>query len=349
MNDNQSERLMNILEEAMAPYKKYVRDLRWQSWGKTFLFVLLFIEAISFLRVMNKVKNKEERNSPPAVAADQGIGIDYLDKSLKSDDVVVVVPIDGVISEGGKDGNMAKDVKNMLSSARKNPRVKAVILKVESPGGTVNASNLIWNEIMKFKKSGKPVVAFFNGMAASGGYYISAPADKIVATPETLTGSIGVIMQIPNYSKLLDKVGVSFNTVKSGARKDMLSPYKPSDEEDRKIAQSLVDGAFNRFVKKVADGRKIKEGDVRVLADGRIYDAEQALGIKLIDRIGYIEDAFKEAKTLAKLNDASLARYYRKKNIFDEFFSAIGNRSLINVEQPVSMQAPGLYYLWTGN
>ncbi|MEK7478808.1 MAG: signal peptide peptidase SppA [Patescibacteria group bacterium] len=349
MNDEQSEKLISILGLAVNPYNKYIRSLRWQTWLKTSFAVFLMVEAGFLLWPIGRTMGSA-KEAQPQLAGMPASGMDttYLQKSSTTADMIALVEISGVISEEGR-ANMVEDVKSMLQTAREDSRVKAIILKVESPGGGVNASNLIWNEAMKVKKSGKPIVAFFNGIAASGGYYVSVPADKIIATPETWTGSIGVIMQAPNYSGLLKKVGVEYTTIKSGDRKDMLSPYKPADKEDARIAQSLVDGAFNRFVQKVVRGRNMQEAKVRILADGRIYDAEQALKNGLIDQIGYAEDAFVVAKNLAKIKTASLIQYKKKKDVFGDFFAALSSKPLIDIGQRVSINSPGLYYLWTAD
>ena len=305
------------------------------------MFGLWFISAGFFLR---------SQSAPVSPDVNNNLNFQFLERDATTNFVVAVVPIEGIITEEGRGPeNMANTVKEMLRSARENPNVKAVILEVQSPGGTVNASDLIWNEVVKVKKSGKPVVAFFNGLAASGGYYVSTPADKIVATPETMTGSIGVIMQSPDFSELMGKVGVKFNTIKSGPQKDILSPYKPMDEEAQKILQGMVDRSYGRFVKKVAEGRKLDEKVVRKIADGRIYDAEEAFNNGLIDELGYIESAFIVAKGLAKIEQASLVRCNRRVNIFGGLFSKVNLDPLASVKQQMPLGRPGMYYLWIGD
>lgn len=280
----------------------------------------------------------------PPEFINNSIDVTYLQRSTITANVIAVVPISGEISDGSNGGpNMVEDVKLMLRIAREDYRVRAIILKVDSPGGGVNASDLIWNEVMKFKKSGKPIVAFYNGIAASGGYYVSVPADKIIATPETWTGSIGVIMWMADYSGKLKKDGVKYTVIKSGHRKDMLSPYKPAEKEDIEILQRIIDGSYERFVQKVAQGRHMDESRVRILADGRIYDAEQALNNELIDQIGYIEDSFEIAKMLAWINDASLIQLESKKSVVN-FFTLLGGKS--SIEQCFPLKPSSLYYLW---
>ena len=275
------------------------------------------------------------------------VNVSYLQRSTTTLNVIAVVPISGEISDGNDGGpNMVEDVKTMLKIASEDFRVRAIILKVESPGGGVNASDLIWNEVMKFKKSGKPIVAFYNGIAASGGYYVSVPADKIIATPETFTGSIGVIMQFTDISRKLKKEGVKVITIKSGHRKDMLSPYKPAEKEDLEIMQRIIDSSYERFVQKVAQGRRMNESVVRILADGRIYDAQQALKNGLIDQIGYIEDSFEVAKTLTHMNDVSFIQLESKKGAVN-LLTLLGGKSPIDGSQSFLLRRPSsLYYLW---
>lgn len=270
------------------------------------------------------------------------VNVNYLQRSTTTANVIAVVPISGEIRDEDE-SSMIEDFKLMLRLARDDNRVKAVILKVQSPGGSTNASDIMWNEVTQFKKSGKPVVAFFSGLAASGGYYVSVPADKIIATPETETGSIGVIMYAVDISSKLAKEGVKYTAIKSGSKKDMLSPHKPTEKEDIEIIQRIVDSSYERFVQKVAQGRRMNSPMVRNLADGRIYDAEQALKNGLIDQIGYIEDSFEVAKTLAGINDVSLIELKSKKSATANFFTMFGKSS---TSQHFPLRS-GLYYLWT--
>lgn len=275
------------------------------------------------------------------------VDVSYLQRSTMTVNVIAVIPISGEISDGSDGGqNMVEDAKLMLKIAREDFRVRGIILKVESPGGGVNASDLIWNEVMKFKKSGKPIVAFYNGIAASGGYYVSVPADKIVATPETWTGSIGVIMQVSDISGKLKKEGVKVTTIKSGHRKDMLSPYKPAEKADLEIMQRIIDSSYERFVQKVAQGRHMNEAIVRILADGRIYDAQQALKNGLIDQIGYLEDSFEIARSLVRISDISFIQFESKKSAVN-IFMIPGGKIQTDAKWYFPLRPSGLYYLWT--
>lgn len=180
---------------------------------------------------------------------------------------------------------------------------------MNSPGGGVYESAEIAREMKKIKEIGIPVYVSMKNTAASGGYYVSAGADKIFATDETVTGSIGVIMSGLNYSGLLDKLGIEDSTYKSGALKDMGSSTRAATDEDKKVLQTYVDNAYGRFVSIVADGRGMSEEAVRKIADGRIYDGQQAVENGLVDEIGFPEDAFAALEADQGLEDAEIFEY----------------------------------------
>ena len=167
----------------------------------------------------------------------------------------------------------------------------------------------VYDKILEVKAAGKPVYVSMGSMAASGGYYISAPADKIFASNETLTGSLGVIMQGYNYEKLAEKYGVEFETIKSGPYKDIMSPTREMTAEERKILQSMVDNMYNEFVRVIAEGRGMSEKEVRKLADGRIYDGRQAKQVQLVDEIGRLDDVIAGMKKDLNVKDAQVIRY----------------------------------------
>lgn len=259
-----------------------------------------------------------------------------------STDKVAVISVYGIIGMPGLTEKLTAE----LRSASQDPEVKAVILRVDSPGGGVHDTDLIHREILKYKSSKKPLIAFFNGVAASAAYYISAPADKIMATPATVTGSIGVIAQFPNYSGLMDKLGVKMHTIKSGAQKDMMSPYRPLDPEGEKILQAWIDESYDEFVHVVASGRKMDEKTIRQLADGRIYSARQAKKNHLIDSLGYFEDAVDLAKKLGNCPNAAVMDM----NAFDARFGTIFERmrnDFLKASNPIDriILPSGIYYI----
>ena len=231
-------------------------------------------------------------------------------------DKVVVLPIEGVIGEagssvlGGGVGVSAETIRADLSQAQNDPLVKAIVLSINSPGGSAVVSDQIYQFITAFKQnSKKPVVASFGDTAASGGYYIAAAADQIVANPATLTGSIGVIMEYYDASGLLRNIGVSPEVVKSGAYKDMGSFTRPTSDDERAILQSVVDEAYSQFVSRVAEGRGVERETIAPLADGRIYTGSQAKANGLVDELGNMDVAVDLAKDFAGIDDASVVKY----------------------------------------
>lgn len=211
----------------------------------------------------------------------------------------------------GGSSNTVDDVRRQLDRARLDSSIKAVMLRVNSPGGGATASDTIYHEIKRFKDdTGIPVVAFFQDVAASGGYYISMAADKIVAQPTSITGSIGVISTYVTVTGLMEKVGVKAEIFRSGEMKGSGYPLRDMTDEERAVQQALTNQFYEVFVRRVADGRPmLKEARIRELSDGRVYFAAEALQHGLIDQIGYFEDAFATALELAELNSARLVNY----------------------------------------
>ncbi len=200
---------------------------------------------------------------------------------------VGVVEVKGVINE-------SDDAVDALKRFAKSPAVKAVVVRIESPGGGVAPSQEIYDAIRKVRES-KPVVASMGGVAASGGYYIASACDTIVANPGTLTGSIGVIMELGNVEGLLQKLGVQPEIIKAGAYKDMGSIVRPMTESERGLFQEMIDSVHTQFITAVAAGRGMDEDQVRALADGRIFSGEQAKSAGLVDQLGGFEDAIELA------------------------------------------------------
>ncbi|OQA92544.1 MAG: putative signal peptide peptidase SppA [Elusimicrobia bacterium ADurb.Bin231] len=216
---------------------------------------------------------------------------------------IAVVNVYGTIRASMRSAGSIRDssekVIKRLKKIGEDKSVKAVVLRINSPGGTVAAVQEIHAEILKLKKDKKVVVASFSDVAASGGYYIATAADKILANPGTLTGSIGVIMELSNFSSLMKKIGVKIETIKSGVHKDIGSFSREMTPEEKKILQDLINESYNDFVREVATGRKMDEEKVRLLADGRIFTGRQAVREGLVDMIGGLDDAIEEAKKLS--------------------------------------------------
>lgn len=229
---------------------------------------------------------------------------------------IAKLSVDGAIASGGSSGLFAtesynhEDFLKQIEAIEADERVSGILLEVNSPGGGVYESAEIANLLNEVRtERDLPMYVSMKNMAASGGYYISAQADKIFATEETVTGSIGVIMSGLNYSGLLEKIGVEDTTVKSGALKDMGSATRPETEQDHAVLQAYIDNAYNRFVKVVSEGRNKSEDEVKKVADGRIYDGVQAKEAGLVDEIGYPTDALAALREDLDLQDAELVEY----------------------------------------
>jgi protease-4 len=195
--------------------------------------------------------------------------------------------------------------------------IKAVVLRVDSPGGGVAPSQEIFQEVKRVADE-KPLVVSMGSVAASGGYYISAPASRIMANPGTLTGSIGVIMEIPNIEGLLDKVGVKTEVIKSGENKDIASAFRQMSPKEREILQGVIDDVFQQFVDDVAQSRGMSVEDVRKLADGRVYTGRQALELGLVDELGGLEDAIDLSAEMAGIEgEPSVVTTKEKKGLFE--------------------------------
>ncbi len=215
------------------------------------------------------------------------------DLDLSGQERVAVIRIEGVILD-------AQATIGELQQYSENPLVKAIVLRIDSPGGGVVPSQEIHDAVKRVKnKSNKAIIASMGTVAASGGYYIAAATDRIIANPGTLTGSIGVIMEMANFEGLLKKIGVEGVVIKSGRFKDVGSPLRKMSEEERKLLQSVMDDVHHQFIQAVADGRSLELTDVEPLADGRIFTGRQAKEARLVDELGDLDDAIHIAADIA--------------------------------------------------
>ncbi len=278
-------------------------------------------------------------------------------------DKIALIDVDGVIVNRHS-GHMFSEGEHPVSlllekfaAAQRDRAVKAVVLRINSPGGSVTASELMHEEITRFKKTGKPVVAMMMDVAASGGYYIACACNDLIAYPSTVTGSIGVIMQTVDLSGTLAKLGVSTDAITSGPRKGAGSPLRPMSTEDRALFQAVIDEMFQRFVDVVDEGRPdLSRERILELADGRIYTARQAHEAGLVDRIGNLRDAIKRAKELAGLKRARVVTYQRPLSWHPNIYAQApgmqrngASINLINLSWP-SWLRPGevqFMYLWS--
>ncbi len=210
-----------------------------------------------------------------------------------------------------------------LKQAREDDNIKAVVLRINSPGGSAPASQEIGAEVQKLRDAGKLVVASMGDTAASGGYWIAATADTIVANPATLTGSIGVIMETQNLQGLYEKLGIEQEVIKSAEHKDIGSPYRDMTEKEREILQGMVDDIFDQFIEVVAKGRNLPEEKVRELADGRIFTGRQALALGLVDKLGNFQDALDLAAEQAGLGENYSLHEYGQQSTWEKLFGPL--------------------------
>jgi protease-4 len=223
-----------------------------------------------------------------------------------------------------------------IAEAEKDSSIKAVVIAVDSPGGAVGASQEIYRAIEKLRQK-KPVVVSMGNVAASGGYYISAPANVIYANPGTITGSIGVIIQQVDLSEVLNKIGVKVNTVKSGENKDILYPTNSLTPEQKQLLEKTVMDVYDQFLDAIVKYRPIKKDVLKTYADGRVFSGREAQKLGLVDKLGNIQDAIKEAKSLAKLpEDAPVVEIKPQKPLLEEIL-----KSKFSIEKPKS----GIYYI----
>jgi protease-4 len=255
-----------------------------------------------------------------------------LQKNLPLGERVALIRVEGMIVD-------SKDTIYEIKEYVKDPLIKAIVLRIDSPGGAVAPAQEIYEEIKKAVAK-KKVIASMGSIAASGGYYIASPATKIIANPGTLTGSIGVIMEIPNIEGLMSKLGIKTEVVKSGEKKDMASVFRGIKKEERAILQKVLDNVHDQFITAVAEGRKMSYEDVKQLADGRIFTGEQALKVGLVDKLGNIEDAVQVAAELSGIKGEPVL--ISKKERFSLIDLIRGPKELIDIIPSVKIK-----YLFT--
>ena len=239
------------------------------------------------------------------------------DYHIFKQDSIAVVDVSGMIID-------STEIIKQLHYAKDNEIIKAVVLRIDSPGGVVGPTQEIYAEIIKLQKI-KPIIVSMGSVAASGGYYISTPANIIFANPGTITGSIGVLMKLANFQILLDKIGIKSFVLKSGEFKDSGSPVRPITSREKKVMQGIIDSMHNQFVLAVANGRKIPIERVRKFADGRIFTGEQAKQLRLVDKLGNLQDAVDEAAIISGIKQKPRIIYPPKtrKSILDVFIDGV--------------------------
>ena len=275
---------------------------------------LIFISALVVVLFLTGCQAPKIRLFPSAADPLQEYTLEGKEKGK-----VLVISIRGTISDAPKKQflstrpSMVQEVVSQLRKAEKDPKIKAVILKVNSPGGSVTASDILYNEILAYKQKTKAkVVVAMMGVAASGGYYISLPADYILAHPTSITGSVGVLFLRPDVAGLMDKIGLGVEVSKTGKNKDMGSPFRQATAEEKQIINDLIDQLGKRFLDRVAEHRKINPDNLKTISTARIFLADEALKLGMVDSIGYLAEAVSQAKKLANLPQDSKIVVYRR-------------------------------------
>lgn len=287
--------------------------------------------------------------------------------SGKGKDKILIIDVSGLLTSARPNDlldrlfnrpSLPTRFKEELTKAAEDNKVKGIILRINSPGGTVTASDILYHEVQEFKKERNiPVVACIMDLGTSGGYYLAVASDWIVAHPSAVTGSLGVIMLTLNGSGLMEKIGITATAITSGKHKDMGSPFRKMTAKDRAIFQSVIDSFYQRFLDVIEKGRpNLTKEKIRQLADGRIYSAPQAKKAGLIDEIGYLDDAIDLAKRQAGLSEATVIMYQRAggyhPNIYSQWLGTGGNSGwMIPKLDPVSLATilggtPAFMYMW---
>ncbi|HPS57823.1 MAG TPA: signal peptide peptidase SppA [Spirochaetota bacterium] len=285
---------------------------------KITLAILIMLVLISIIAVVDISTRVEKKRS-----IQTGMGM------MAAGPGIAIVRIDGPIELTGPGGFMGKPsgaeaVVKRLADIEKDGNIKAVVLRINSPGGTVAATQEIYQKILSLRKKNIIVVASMGDIAASGGYYIASACSYIVANYGTITGSIGVIAYSPNLKNLMDKFGIKMNVIKSGKYKDILATHRDMSSEERALIQQMIDLSYHKFVKDIALGRNMNQNDIYPVADGRVMSAETALEHKLIDQLGTFDEAINKAKELAGL-DADAPVYEEHLSPFNEIFSSMNS------------------------
>lgn len=273
-------------------------------------------------------------------------------------DAVAVVRVEGTILAGeapppnpfggASGGAYSRQVIDRLKQAEENEAVKAIVLYVDSPGGSVFASDEIYQQLLKMTK---PVITSMNSLAASGGYYVSAPTDEIWASPHTLTCSIGVIFQFPNVEEFAEEYGVTWVTVTSGKFKDLGNPFKEFTAEDEALMQTIVDETYDEFVRIVAEGRDMSEEEVREIADGRICTGTQAKAAGLVDELGYFSEVIDRAAELGGIEgEPRIIEFDEAPTLFEMLGASLNRPSPVQELQELLHFNAGspLMYLYVG-
>ena len=260
------------------------------------------------------------------------------EKAFTLGDKIAVVDIKGVITS-------SRGIVEQIEKLKEDNDVKAIILRINSPGGGVGPSQEIYREVLRAKEK-KKIIASMESVAASGGYYVACASDVIVANPGTITGSIGVVMEFSNVEDLLKKIGLRSYVIKSGKHKDIGSPLRKMTSEEKAILQGVIDSVHNQFVRAVAEGRDMEERRVRQIADGRIFSGEQAKELGLVDRLGSLQDAIEIAAEMIGIEGKPVVIYPKRKLSLYELLFKKSLRLLMDEVWQREYRLSYLLYSW---
>jgi len=283
---------------------------------KILISILAMLVLSSVVAILDITINIQQKN--------KGIGLSI----PQTGPGIGIVRVDGVIRMSGQRGLLGMDaggaeaVIQQLDNFEHDPNIRAVVLRINSPGGTVAATQEIYQKLWKLRKKNIPLIASMGDVAASGGYYIASACNIIIANYGTITGSIGVIAESTNFKKLFDKIGIKMNVIKSGKYKDVMSPHRDMTNAERQLIQEIIDSSYKKFLADVALGRNLNQSEIAPYADGRVFTGYKAMKLKLVDKIGTFEDAIAKAKAMGKLpEDAPV--YTNQKTPLEEFLVSL--------------------------
>lgn len=331
---------------------------RWVALG---IAALIFFASAMFsiFQGINDIASQADINE--LLASDQAFLEEVIEPGNNSRKIVVL-EVNGVIQDTGEEeslfspaGYNHRGFMEKLNAVKDDNSVRGLIIRVNSPGGGVVESAEIHDKLMEIKDERKiPIYVSMGGTAASGGYYIAAPATKIYATPDTLTGSLGVIMEGYNLSGLAEKLGIEVMTIKSGPYKDIMSSTREMTEEEKQILQDMLNNAYESFVDVIASGRGLSEAEVKEIADGRVYDGRQAKELNLIDDFGYLEDVIAAMKEEQDLKNAQVVEYSTDALGFGSLFGMVAKNIAVEDSEAAMLvnfmnqrNSPRLMYLYS--
>jgi protease-4 len=308
--------------------------------------------GLNFLLFLALASSGAEAGLVSSVQRPAPLTEEFVSGDKDAENKILLIDLAGIITSAdeGLEGSMADQLIRQIRQGRDDGKVKAILLRINSPGGEVVASDVLYHEIKK-ARAAKPVVVYMETVAASGGYYAALGGSYLMAGDLTITGSIGVILQTLNLKDLADKVGIRAVTFKSGANKDLLNSFREMTPEEQQIVQTLINETYGKFLGIVATERKLNAEELRAtVADGRILSGEQALASKLIDGLGYLDDAIAKSKELASVKSAQVVRYEPALD-FSRLFRLFGRtEAKIDVQVmpvPLRLEPGKLYYLST--